>query len=86
MSTGTGGKTSLSARLLILLVALIIGAAAMAWALAHFPRFARTVGVNPPLQTEYLPARALSSGALAAASAATSDCFGCGRKGKAGFD
>lgn len=60
MSTGTGGKTSLSARLLILLVALIIGAAAMAWALAHFPRFARTVGVNPPLQTEYLPARALS--------------------------
>jgi hypothetical protein len=49
---GTGTRTGMSwsARLLIGLVLIIAGAAAAVWALGHYPRAARVVGIVPPPQ------------------------------------
>ena len=43
---------SWSARLLIGLVLIILGAAAAAWGFAHYPRAARFVGIAPPAQPQ----------------------------------
>lgn len=56
MSTSpTRTPLSWSSRLLIGLVLILAGAAAMTWFLARSPRMARIMGVNPPLSTDYLP-------------------------------
>lgn len=47
-ATTTSKRLSLSARLLIGLLLLLAGAAAMAWALAHYPPMARVLGVATP--------------------------------------
>lgn len=50
--TGTGEGMSWSARLLIGLVLVIVGAGAAAWGLAHYPPAARLVGITPALQPQ----------------------------------
>jgi hypothetical protein len=50
--TGTRGRMSWSARLLIGLVLIIAGAGAAAWSLAHYPRAARMLGVTPATQPQ----------------------------------
>jgi hypothetical protein len=47
-----GGKMSWSARLLIGLVLIIVGAGAAAWSLAHYPRAARMIGIMPAAQPQ----------------------------------
>src|SRR5256885_14709371 len=50
--TGTRGRMSWSARLLIGLVLIIAGAGAAAWSLAHYPRAARMLGITPAIQPQ----------------------------------